>query len=753
VDDLKPELIKEFAPELPQFNWIIFARDHIFHIEENPENQSEKPEDRQVAMPAPPHFDEALQKLNVAIHTDWEWVKFHTKLQLRALEWEKHKDASRLLRGRELREAEGWLAQVGTSKDPQPTILQRQYALASRRAEATRQTTTLAASLIALAIVIVLGILALRAQQSARSEANARATAESNAVGASHASATAQAVAEAQRQVAVEQSSIALSRQLAAQAINQIQNKDISLGLLLSLEAYRHADTMDARSSLLRLILTEPELRYFIYGHTGRIWSVAISPDGKTIASASEDTSIGLWDAASGEAAHAPLMGHTGGVAAVAYSPDGGSLVSGGMDGQVILWDASQAYASRTLFSKSNMWVYKLAFSPDGKYLAASFTDESVVIWNMLDQSMACPSINGQSDNQAFTVLALSPDGKNLAVGNDNGALSFWNPDTCQQQGDTLDVAKLAKLTGTGQTGEVTSLAYSPDGKQLSIGEADYLLVLDTSSYTPIRDTIPIHTNYRIESIAYSPDGSSVALGMDDNSIVRLDAASGKAIGQPLVGQGGAVRSVAFSPDGQTLVSGAWDASVAVWGLQNQPLSRTLPVKATEVAFSPNGKVLASAFGSIAQVSLWDTTSWQGVGQPLTGSQGEVDALAFSPDSRILAAGGGDKLVHLWDISQGMPADTPLDGQGDIINCLAFSPDGKWLAAGGANNTWTIWKMADRSLYQHGQITPPFSNDPYGFDLSKSIRSVGFSPDSATFYLSMGGGLHVFCKYGRFCIW
>ena len=98
VDSLKPDVIREFVPDLPQLNWIIFEKDHIFHIEENPEIQSDKLEDRQVAQPLPPQFEMALKKLNIAIHTDYEWVKFHTKNQVKALEWEKHKDTSRLLR-------------------------------------------------------------------------------------------------------------------------------------------------------------------------------------------------------------------------------------------------------------------------------------------------------------------------------------------------------------------------------------------------------------------------------------------------------------------------------------------------------------------------------------------------------------------------------------------------------------------------------------------------------------------------------
>ncbi len=133
VDALKLEAIKEFAPGLPDFNWIIFEKDQIFHIEENPEIRSVKPEDRQVAQPLPPQFEAALEKLNIAIHLDYEWVKFHTKLQVKALEWEQHKDTSRLVRGKELLEAEVQLAGAGSKKDPQPTDLQRQYILIEPR--------------------------------------------------------------------------------------------------------------------------------------------------------------------------------------------------------------------------------------------------------------------------------------------------------------------------------------------------------------------------------------------------------------------------------------------------------------------------------------------------------------------------------------------------------------------------------------------------------------------------------------------
>ena len=138
VDDLSPEVVGEFVPDLRKINWIFFKRERIFHIELNPAVESDKPEDHEVALPGLPQFEQALEKLSREIHTDWEWVTYHTRLQSSALLWDASPDPSFLLRGAQLEEAERRQME-SAGKDPLPTLLQTRYITASRQEETRRQ--------------------------------------------------------------------------------------------------------------------------------------------------------------------------------------------------------------------------------------------------------------------------------------------------------------------------------------------------------------------------------------------------------------------------------------------------------------------------------------------------------------------------------------------------------------------------------------------------------------------------------------
>jgi hypothetical protein len=488
VDQLKPEEIAGLAPDLPQFNWVVFERDHIFRLEVDPAAASEKPEDREVALAKMPQFEEALRKLSVAIHTDWEWVKYHTRLQVEALRWDNNdRDASYVVRGTALEEAEQQLFRAA-GRDPAPTSLQVEYVTASRQEEARRQQErlvlerkarrrqryVLAAVAVGLIVSSSLGVVAWGQRNQYLDEANARATAQAQTE-------EQRQVAVQQRQVAVDQRNVAVSRELASQAVDQITNKDVALGLLLATEAYRHSPTMDAQSSLLRLFLTEPRLRYDIIRHTDVVNGVAISPDGKTVASASADGTIGIWDVATGKTSHAALKSTEGGFRSVAFSPDGKYLASGEggktgvAGGQVVLWDVAQDYKPYALFQGS-WWVNQLVFSPDGKSLAAAFLDQSVMIWSVADRKVACPDINGRAEYQTFPYIAFSSDSKTLAVATSgkpaSDALKIWDDSTCQPVGIAIDAGKLAKLSALDGE-DVGALAYSV-ADQRNLPRADH---------------------------------------------------------------------------------------------------------------------------------------------------------------------------------------------------------------------------------------------------------------------------------------
>jgi ribosomal protein L22 len=361
VDDTPEAAIREFVPDLTAINWIIFRQDDVFQIEARP-GENLPPEEQAAALAREPQFQQALDKLNAAIHTDWAWVKAQSRLEMRAREWERHdREASRLLRGKDLGEAEQWLSQVNARYDPQPTDVQRRYVLAGRWAESRRQRLTLWASLgaagvvsICLVIAIVLGGLAWQAQQTAQSEANARATeviarstAEANALSAK---ATAEVnLAHSER------------LRLAADAEAQLAQPDgnVETAALLSLRALRGEYVPQADASLQKSLPGLYATRT-LSGHTGEVNSVAFSPDGKWLLTGSDDKTARLWDAATGAEVRT-FSGHTDQVWDVAFSPDGKEVLTGSADGTAKLWDAATGAEVRT-FSGNKNGVWTVAF-------------------------------------------------------------------------------------------------------------------------------------------------------------------------------------------------------------------------------------------------------------------------------------------------------------------------------------------------------------------------------------------------------
>jgi WD40 repeat protein len=698
VDNLKPDAIKEFAPELPQLNWIIFERDQIFRIEKNPAIKSDKPEDSQVALPKLPQFEEALGKLGKAIHTDWEWVKYHTRLQVDAIRWESNtRNPGYLVRGAALEESEQQLLRA-SGKDPQPTGLQVEYVTASRQEETLRQQEQ------------------LRLEQKARQ----RQRLVIWAVGIGLVVAMALGVlALGQRNEAVRNLARSESLRLSAEAENIMAQPygNVETAALLSLRAIQggYIPQADAplQKSLPRLFAT----RTFI-GHTDTVESVAFSPDGKYVLTGSLDKTAKLWDAASG-AEVLIFTGHAGSVESVAFSPDGKYVLTGSSDKTAKLWDTATGALVRT-FSDPTSVVrtsvemkrssHSVAFSPDGKYVLTGSDDGTPKLWDAATGAVV-RIFSGHTN--IVRSVAFSPDGKYVLTGGLDNTARLWNAAT----GEEVRTFRL--------TGWVLSVAFSPDGKYVLTGGTNDDPTLWSTATGEIVRTF-IGDAQAAVSVAFSPDGKYVLTASLGQPTAKLwDVANGAAV-RTFSGHTDSVHTVAFSPNGKYVLTGSLDGTAKLWDATPNAYPRTFGAHTDSVwnvAFSPDGKYVLTA-SSDRTAKLWDAATGAEV-HTLRGHTDIVESVAFSPDGKYVLTGSDDGTAKLWNAATGEEVRT-FSGHTQAVYSVAFSPDGKYVLTGSQDRTAKLWDASTgaevRTLRGHTQVVIGVAFSPDGkYALTGSI--------------------------------
>ncbi|MEG4278415.1 AAA-like domain-containing protein, partial [Microcoleus sp. MON1_C1] len=297
------------------------------------------------------------------------------------------------------------------------------------------------------------------------------------------------------------------------------------------------AEVLDA---LMQTLYATPE-HNTLSGHQESVYSVSWSPDGQTLATASDDKTVKLWSK-QGKLLFT-LSGHQEGVSSVSWSPDGQTVASASYDKTVKLWSKQ----GKLLFTLSGHQesVDSVSWSPDGKTLATASYDKTVKLWSK--QGTLLQTLSGHQE--AVSVVSWSPDGQTLATASDDKTVKLWS--------------KGGKLLFTlrGHQESVYSLSWSPDGQTVASASDDKTVKL-WGKGGKLLFTLSGHQE-SVYSLTWSPDGKTLATASGDKT-VKLWSKGGKLL-FTLSGHQESVWRVSWSPDGQTLATASGDKTVKLW--------------------------------------------------------------------------------------------------------------------------------------------------------------------------------------------
>jgi WD40 repeat protein/tRNA A-37 threonylcarbamoyl transferase component Bud32 len=599
------------------------------------------------------------------------------------------------------------------------------------------------------AAVIVLGLIVstamyFRTEKALQKEAIARSQAEK-----------AEKVASEQQQIAEEETKRA--RELAETQRKQLYFNRIALAEV----AYRNKDLTHACELLkacpedlrgwewdrLNHISSDQSLMT-LRGHTDRVYGVAVSPDGKYIASGSRDKTIKVWNAATG-AELMTLRGHNEGVGPVSFSPDGKQIVSGSHDKTVKIWDWTTGAELRTLQAQHEGFITDSRFSPDGKHILSWGGDNTIKVWDA-ETGQELAALRAGESVYGLSAAAFSPDSKRIVSANTDKIVRVWDWTTDDEP-----------MILRGHDDIILSTAFSPDGKRIVSGSIDETIkIWDAENGTEV---MTIDTGSRVLMVGFSPDGKQIISTKPGTCAIKIwDSATGDEL-MTLQGHENRVAKVVFSPDGKRVVSSSYDKTIKVWDVaidRNRTTLRGCKENSIlSLAFSPDGRRIVSG-GRDAKVKVYDTISGAEI-MTLPGHSDGIWSVVYTIDGTRIISSSRDGTIKVWDAVSGaelaafsnpdrqaiFAAPSP-DGRTVVFNsrgdnnlriwdlsvegrvktfckhkrwpsCVAYSPDGKYIVSGDIYGAVKIWDVITGSEMMTLKTSRPWSY----------MECIAFSPD------------------------
>ena len=653
-------------------------------------------------------FETTVDRLITALDTDLDWERQHSRLTVKALEWEQAgRDRSFLLRGSDLSGAELWLA-AGAGKDPGPTALESEYLVAARTAAARRQRNLVAASLAVAAVSVALLVFALISRSDA---IHARDAAKAQAL-----------TSDAER--------------VGAQALT---DPNVDHSLLLAVTGVRLQNRFQTRSDLFADLQQNAALIRLIRPSQIEISALRASPDGRLLAVGDESGTVRFIYLASWKPdGVAVRLKNPVSERALSFSPDGRTLMAltnGVSRSQLYAIDVARRRARliqawNGVSPEEPIGFEAVAYSPDGKHVAVTHDLEPLECCSplavrlfMLDMpngrilwQRRYPLRPGQGDPD----VDFMPSGM-LLTSAQQGDTLLWDPRT----GRVLRRFPLGGLPAIAPGGRTVALGQNSP----SSGDQSALVTLldpDSGSHQTLLANLPDHW---IRSLAFTPDGTEIA-GAATDGLHVWDPATGKIVESYVAGSGPRTLST-LDPSGHTLISGQQDGSIAAFDLSGgRRLGRAFSWNTPEQACGSNPCVVVNrqadlmatdqADGTIAIVDLRTLR----LARTLPARDGATAAaISFMPDGRTLVTGGINRRVTFWDVGTGRVVRTLRFA--DPVWWTAPSPDGELLAvqtgpADGADNRVEVVQIATGKVLQ----THAVAHGPNGVEFSRDGREL-----------------------------